>query len=357
MNGKVAGLILLALIIVGGLFMFQQAGGGKPQVILKGYVGGEKMNLLHNEKVKNILKRKYGITLNSIKAGSIEMVQEKHGKDVDFLWPSSQVALQLFKMQKGHLLKSEIIFNSPIVFYSWDAVARALIKAGIVAVRDKVYYIVNCQKLFNLIVTGKKWKDIGLDELYGKIVLRCTHPAKSNSGNMFSGLLANILNKGEVVDEQTIQPLLPQIKTYFKRLGYMPHSSSILFEDYIKKGMGAMPLVAGYENQIIEFSRMHKDVWPKIKVRMRIMYPEPTVWSSHPVIILSKRAKALIEALKDKGIQQIAWEEHGFRTGMLGVTNDPRLLQIVGIPSEIKKVIPMPNPVVMDTIIKTVGSH
>ena len=65
--------------------------------------------------------------------------------------------------------------------------------------------ILSIQKnLYSLIIEGKEWSEVGLTDLYGNISIVSTHPSKSNSGNMFAGLLANMMNGGNVVDEQTL---------------------------------------------------------------------------------------------------------------------------------------------------------
>ena len=61
-----------------------------------------------------------------------------------------------------------------------------------------------------------------------------------------------------------------------------------------------------------------------------------------------------MEALKDPEIQKIAWEQHGFRTGLVGVPERSRTLQVSGIPETVTKVIPMPTPQVMDTILASI---
>lgn len=353
--------IVVFLIVAGGgvaytLMNGNSAGIVKNKVTLKGYVGGEKMALLEDEKVQKVLEQKYGIKLDYAKAGSIEMVQGKVAEDVDFLWPSSQVALELFKQKHpDRLQKDEIIFNSPIVLYSWDIVTEALIKEGIVEKQENSYYIIDFPKLINLVQTDAKWSDIGLTDLYGRITIISTDPSKSNSGNMFSGLLANIL-LGDVASDDTIEGILPEVKSFFTKLGYMEHSSSDLFEQYLRTGVGAKPIIVGYESQIIEFSIANSNMWPKIKDKVRVLYPVPTVWSSHPVIVTSDRGRVLVEAFQDEEIQKIAWESHGFRTGMIGIENNVKVLEVVGIPETINKVIPMPSAPVMDRIINEIGT-
>jgi len=194
--------------------------------------------------------------------------------------------LEIFKeSQHNRLVKAEIIFNSPIAIYSWDFVADALIKEGIVSQKDNTYYIVDMVKLTDLIMDHTQWKDIGVD-LYGRISIQTTDPIKSNSGNMFYGLLANILNGGNVVStEQELAAVLPKLKNIYDLSGYMESSSSDLFEQYLKMGPGSKRLVAGYESQMIEFSKENPEIWESAKSRIVVLYPIPTVWSSHPFIM------------------------------------------------------------------------
>ncbi|HNK57193.1 MAG TPA: hypothetical protein PLL86_13330, partial [Leptospiraceae bacterium] len=276
---KIIGIIVLAVMIGGGV-AYKMYDSGSDAVVIRGFIGGEKANFLENEKVKKILKNKYKIILEYSKSGSIEMVQNTPSDNTDFLWPSSQVALELFKINHPQkIVKSEIILNSPIVFYSWDLVTDALIKDEIVSKKGNSYYITDFKKLIQNISNGKKWSEIGLKELYGKILILSTDPTKSNSGTMFAGLLANLIN-GDTLDETSFAEVSSSVKDYFARLGYMETSSSDLFEQYLKTGMGAKPIIAGYENQIVEFSIEHSDFWPKVKEKIRILYPVPTVWSS-----------------------------------------------------------------------------
>ena len=60
-------------------------------------------------------------------------------------------------------------------------------------------------------------------------------------------------------------------------------------------------------------------------------------------------------ALKDEEIQKIAWEEHGFRTGLMGVQNDPKILLVQGIPASITRIVPMPKASVMEKIIEAMS--
>ncbi len=347
----IMGLILLGAIFITayGVKTLMQS---EPPMNIKGLVGGEKYPFLENSEVKKILRKRYGVTLDYSKAGSIDMVLGKLD-GLDFLWPSSQVALELFKLnQKEKNYKSEIIFNSPLVLYTWKIVAVALEKNGIVEKKGDTYYITRFKELINMVMEGKKWSEIGIGELYGRISIIPTDPTKSNSGNMFFGLVANMLI-GDVVDSTSLPKILPTLTRYYRKLGYLEHSSSDLFSQFLQTGVGAKPIIAAYENQIIEFSIQNREIWPELRDTIIILYPVPTVWSAHPLIALNEKSKPLIKALQDDDLLRIAWEKHGFRTGMIGATNDPKVLQVAGIPASVEKVIPMPSAKVMDEIIKS----
>lgn len=349
MKSKIVGGIILLLVII-VIIAFQFVNVNKPEEItVSGYLGGEKEGLMQDEEVKKILKDKYGITVEYTKAGSIEMI-ERDSSDKDYLFPSSQTALELFNQTKSDkLYKSEIVFNSPIVIYTWKPIAEALINNGIVEEKDNSYYIADTSALIKLVTDKKKWSDIGVNDLYGYATIQSTDPNKSNSGNMFAGLVANIMNNETVVDSSTVDTILPNLKDFFGKIGYMEHSSGDLFEQYLKTGMGAKPMIAGYENQMIEFAIENPNDWNMVKEQVAVLYPEPTVWSSHPLIALNEKGAKLIEAMQDEEIQKIAWEKHGFRTGVNGTINT-EIEGFYGIPKNINAVIQMPNPDTMQKI-------
>ena len=348
MKSKVLGIVILALIIAGGV-AYKLWGTGTRVIEIKGLIGGEKLAFLENPNVQNILLKKYGLRLNVNKAGSIEMAQQAPAADIDFLWPSSEVALELYKMKNFPLKKSEIIFNSPIVLYTWDMIAQAFEQKGFLEQEGNSFFIKDMKPLLDMVGAGTPWSNIGINQLFGKMAITTTDPEKSSSGNAFAGLVANILN-GDVVDTNSIHNVLPAVKNMFARLGYMPPSSQDLFQQYLTKGIGDKPIIVGYESQAVEFTLQNKQLWPKVKNKIRILYPKPTVWSSHPLIIVKDRAEPLMLAMQDPELQKIAWEQHGFRTGLAGIQNDPKVLDVAGIPENITFVMPMPSPQVMEII-------
>ena len=348
MKTKLIGLgILTAVIIAAAAYVF--ISNRQAVTEINGYVGGEKIGLLEDEEVQDILRDRYKLVIDYAKAGSIDMITADAGGR-DFLFPSNQTALELYRQYNGDPLKSEIILNTPIVLYTRSAVAQALTDSGIASLNDGVY-TVDMVKLTGAIENGTAWAEIGLPQLYGSMTVGTTDPTKSNSGNMFAGLLANTLCGG-VADESSLDEILPRLQNIFQKLGYMESSSSDLFDQFLKTGMGAKPLIAGYENQLLEFAVENPDTWEQIKGDIVMMYPTPTVWSSHVYIALDEMGTAGIDALLDQDIQRIAWEKHGFRTGVYDTPTDAEHFGVAGIADEITQVAPMPDAGTMDRIIK-----
>jgi hypothetical protein len=144
---------------------------------------------------------------------------------------------------------------------------------------------------------------------------------------------------------------LPQLHAYFRAMGHMEHSSGDIFENFLSQGMGPRPIIVGYENQLVEFVLAHPESADYIKGKIRTLYPEPTVFSSHPLISLKPTCKRLADALQDTQVQDLAWKAHGFRSGLMGVENDPSVLAVAGIPSSVELVIPLPRAAEMEAII------
>ncbi len=111
-------------------------------------------------------------------------------------------------------------------------------------------------------------------------------------------------------------------------------------------------MVAGYENQIIEFAVQNPEQWENVKGRIRILYPVPTIWSSHVLIAVKPQSAELIKALADKDIQEIAWKSHGFRAGVAGVINGSKELKVSGITDKTDMVISMPRAEVVERLLQ-----
>jgi hypothetical protein len=353
--------LVIAIAVIGAIVAVQYMGDSdllkeveKPDdIVVKGYVGGEKMAFFANPEVIALLDKKYGITIDAHKKGSVVMAKDTSlHTGIDFLWPSNFVCVEWFTQAGGHSKGADVVFNSPIVIYTPDKVADFLVQQGIAKRINKAYYIVDFPRLVQLAIDGTKWNEIGLSEINGTVKIFSTDPHYSNSGNIFYGLLANILNNSEVVSQNTIATILPQVKSYYERMGFQQKSSGDVFDVFISNRY-TNPLLVGYENQLIEYAINNSDDYTIkfLKEKIRTLYPQPTVWSSHPMIALNDNGLRLMEALKDQQIQTIAWEQHGFRSSVKGVPNDPNRHQVSGLPEEITSIIQMPSAATMDMIL------
>jgi hypothetical protein len=344
------GLLLLVLVIVvAGVYSWFQ-GREAQQVDITGYIGGEKIGLVDDPAVKKILMDKNKLTLHYQKAGSLDMIRLDHAGR-DYLWPSSQTALDLYEKIFGKPPQSEIVFNTPIVLYTRQMVADALIQAGYVTQKDGVHFL-DMKAFLPVLEKGERWESLGLP-LYGSVLVSTTNPTKSNSGNMFAGLLANMINDGDVVTLERVDAVIPRLKALIERLGYMETSSADIFSQFLKTGVGARPLVAGYESQLLEFAHTNPEDYQQIKDDVVLLYPVPTVWSSHVYIALSEKGKVGLEALLSPEIQALAWEKHGFRTGVNAANMDVSNMGVPGVAPMISQIIQMPDSQVMEKLIQS----
>jgi hypothetical protein len=342
-------LIILVLIIIGIKF-FSTNGESIMESNLKTvYVatGGGKENFLADEEVNKIMKKKYGLNViyDSWSNGKLiknPLVRED-GTKYDVMFCSDQRFYDYYKLApdttKGEsarytVQKGGLTLNTPIVIYSWDTVVDALIEQKIVTEKDGVYYITDMPKLISYILEGKKWKDIGVDMLYGSINIDSTDPVTSSPGATYYGLLLSIMCDGEITDEAVAENL-PKLKEFYTKSGYMNNTPADLFELYLKTGVGGKPMIVDYEKSVIDFANSNPDGWEQVKDKMRILYPTPTIWNSHCIASFDEAGDEYYEAYEDKEIQQIAWSKYGFRTGVTGGNYDVTQVNVKGIPQSI----------------------
>lgn len=364
------GIFVLLILLIIGIKFFTQDGSFNNLTTIYVATGGGKEDFLKDEEVQEILRKKYKINAvfdtwsngktisqplirESVKLGNEKIINEiSNGSNItinsenvtkyDALFTSDQRFYDYYKLQPNKenneadrytVLDGGLTLNTPIVIYSWKKIVNALINENIVSEIDGVYYITDMNKLINYILTGKKWSEIGLEELYGNINIASTDPVSSSPGATYYGLLLSILSDGTIKDE-TLEENLNKLKEFYKKSGYMNNTPADLFERYLKTGMGGEPMIVDYEKSIIDFASTNENGFNQVKDEIVILYPKPTIWNSHCLAIFTENGKKLYEAFNDEKISQIAWEKYGFRTGITGGKYDVSKLQI-GIPQDI----------------------
>ena len=380
-NKKVLiGILLFAVIIV-AVIVIKNLGDNEETNFLSGklttvYVatGGGKEDFLNDKDIQKILKSKYKLDVTfdtwsngktitkplireSVGLGNSDIIQAmKSGTNYeitspgvskyDALFTSDQRFYDYYKLYPNKeageadrytVLDGGLTLNTPIVIYSWKEVVEALMKENIVTNNNGVYFITDMNKLIDYILKGKKWKDIGLNELYGSINIASTDPVSSSPGATYYGLLLSILSDAEVTNEN-IEKNLPKLKEFYIKSGYMNNTPADLFERYLKTGMGGEPMIVDYEKSMIDFATSSPDAFAALKDDIRVLYPTPTIWNSHCFMVFTDAGAKLYKALNDPEIAQIAWERYGFRTGVTGGNYDVSKIGI-GVPSKISSTV------------------
>ena len=357
MNKKqIIGIVIFIAIILGVIAykLFSTGDISTPGNLTTIYVatGGGKEDFLADEEVNKILRKKYKLDVvydswSNGKTVSLPLIRESVGlgnteysdltvksdeaSKYDALFTSDQRFYDYYKLSPNkenneadryYVLEGGLTLNTPIVIYSWGKVVDALIKEKIVTKSDDgVYYITDMVKLMNYILEGKKWKDIGIPELYGTINIASTDPVTSSPGATYYGLLLSILSEAHITDK-SLNTNLPKLKEFYNKSGYMNNTPADLFERYLKTGMGGEPMIVDYEKSIVDFANSNPTGFADVKNDIRILYPSPTIWNSHCLAIFTENGKLLYKAFDDPEIQKIAFEKYGFRTGITGGVYD-----------------------------------
>lgn len=327
-----------------------------------GHVGNLKVPFFDHAEVKRILRDKYGLEITVDGMATTDMLCPDDStslENVDFLFAGEQSQIAMYEDCQSRHGPWRNIFLSPMVIYSWADSIDALVQHGEIRNGEDGAYYADMPALLALLESGLTWEELGLEHRPNQVKVYPTDPDLSSSGRSFAALLANTMNCLEVVDSSTVETVLPSIFDYYQRVGYLYPSSAQLFESYMALGEGALPMVALIESQISEYLYAYRQSHTEnqyqaqlqlIRSNVRMIYPEPTVWTSHPVIARTELGERVMEALLDPELQQLGWEIAGFRPAVAGVSIAPSASPVPGIVPVIESVIDMPGDAVMTQI-------
>jgi hypothetical protein len=227
---------------------------------------GDKKTLLNDSEFQEMLKKQYGIVIDSIKTGAAE---SDTFNGIDGIWLSRESEKREFDRQHPDVkYQAKNIFHTPVVLYSWADVTKTLMRQSIVEKRQDVYALVNFKKLQDM--QGRTWESVGLSGGYEKIRIVSDDTEKDN-----------------------------------------PVS---LFDRYIKQGQLTYPLISGCENLIIELYQTQPGYREKLK-DVRVLIPEPLTLNPHPFIALTPKGKNLLFALEKPDIRSFIATKYGLRSG------------------------------------------
>lgn len=339
----IIGVVVAVVALIGGVYYFTRgdaapvAKSSSPPVETINCIGGsEKSALMADPEVSKLLRDKYQLAVDFKRQGSYDLVQlstaELKAQQVDCLWPSSASAKSVFEESHNARAdfagyRAESVLESPEVIYAGVDATDALLKAGVVEKRGSGYYIVDLKRLLlELVLKKQSWQSLGAQHVAGPIKITSTDPASSNSGFTLAQLELAVAASGDVYQPPTVAEArrgLATVRVLYDAQGLQAESSDDGFREWLIQGAGS--LYAGYENQLLQKMVEYKDnqnAKQTLLKSVRLLYPEPTIYNSHPILALNPGAGRLIDAMKDPAVQNIAWKRFGFRSGtQIGANN------------------------------------
>jgi hypothetical protein len=329
--------------------------------------GSEKTAMMADPRITAILADKYHLAVTYTPMGSYDQVSlsdaDLKTRGADCLWPSSVSAQYVFeathKTSAYPGYRAQTVLQSPEVIYAGPSGTDALVKAGIVAKRaNGRYFIVDLKKLMtDVIDKGVTWDKLGATDLSGPVQISSTDPAKSNSGFTLYQLMLTMLASSNVYqapDVAQAKAALAPLRAIYDKQGLQARSSDAGFDQWLLQGAEAhAPLYAGYESQIIQKVVQYAANASAKKLlteQVRVLYPEPTIYSDHPVIALDAKAAAFVDAMQDHDIQDIAWKSYGFRSGTEIGLNDIATFPDLPLAQQLKTTTP-PNAAVTQLLL------
>lgn len=350
MKGRfIIGLVVLIAVLVGAGALVLNQKSGVQDVTINCVGGSEKSDLMRDPEVIRLLDKKYGLTVKWTSMGSYDQVQlsqeDLDARGYDCLWPSSTSARNVFEaLHKGLYTdyRAETVLQSPEVIYGGPQGTKALQDAGLVKESDGHHVLEFKTLLTDYVTQGKQWQELQAGNLRGPINVASTDPVKSNSGFTLAQLELTMIASPDQYRSPSIQEAragLPTLRTIYDSQGLQATSSDNGFRQWLTQGGEySAPLYAGYESQIIQAITVGGNSESLMK-NVTMLYPDPTVYSDHPVLALTSDSQRLIDALKDEEIQRLAWKKYGFRSAVNASWNDmaefeslPLAPQVITVP-------------------------
>ncbi|MGV9412556.1 hypothetical protein ACWDOP_21830, partial [Nocardia sp. NPDC003693] len=268
--------------------------------------GSEKSALMADADVRAILRDDYRLEVKFDQRGSYDLVQlptaQLTSQGVGCLWPSSASARSVFEATHdtddfpGY--RAESVLETPEVIYAGPAATDALMQAGIVAQRENTYHIVDLKRLLlEYVLPKRKWEALAAQNLAGPIRITSTDPATSNSGFSLLQLELTVIASGDVFQPPTVAEAkagLPTVRGLYDAQGLQSDTSTGGFREWLIQG--AAMLYAGYESQVLQQLAAYRDnpaATDALLAGTRMLYPDPTLFNSNPVLALTPEAQQL----------------------------------------------------------------
>ena len=334
--------ILFVLAILAGVVFNVTTIGSKKLEIA---VSSSATDVLSNNKVRDILKDKYEVSVKETYYSDNELIKKElltnnkkiyngiifgDKKYLDYYKTPANISLG--EKERDTVKTSYSFLTTPLVIYTWDSILNVLVENGIVSEVNGTYYITNMNAFLELISGNNKWSDIGLN-IEGNINVETESLKPYNSAAAFYELLLLSISNGDL-SENNLNQVLSDFNKIYSKKNFLSSSDSDLFDLFLRLGINSKPMIAGYESEIIKFSNEYPEVYATLKDKVKILYPASTIMSSYPIATLDDDG-ALVKSFDDKEIQEIILKEYGLRVDNGTVNYDVSTLN-VSIPATIK---------------------
>ena len=340
-------IIAVALLIAASAFFISNQ-----KEPVTGLVGSEKVPFFSDERVLAEF-RENGLEVTVQKAGSREIATDFNLNAYDFAFPAGVPAAEKIQEVSG-VNSSYAPFFTPMAIASWEPIAELMVASGL-AENQGGYYTVDMDAFLTLVETETRWDELENNSLFNTnrgILITSTDVRTSNSAAMYLALASYVANENQVVPNlSAAQEDIDFLSDLFLRQGLRPDSSATPFEDYLIKGMGHSPIVMIYESQFIAQAALENG---SISSDMALMYPEPTIFSTHTLVPLSENGHKIGELLEtDPELRQLSIE-YGFRNSDRAYFNQFVYQNNIILPDNIVAVIDPPSYEVLEGIIQII---
>lgn len=360
-KGKIVGLVLVVVaVVISGVATTivsrrsAQTASTADTVTVSGYLGGEKISLFDDPEFTSIASNA-GLSVNYKKAGSLAMMTSD-STGMDYLFPSSQSAVDYGESEGVQPKSTDIVFNTPIVVYTYKDIADALVGSGIMQKDSAGVYTLDAKAACDAMLANKTWADLGYANGYGAFKIDSTDPTQSNSGNEWAVLMATVLNDGQPATVDSVQRDAASLKAIFTKSGWMDTSSADSFSQFLVLGKGSKPMMVGYESQVLDLAVNDPDTYAQVKDDLVIAYTTPTVWSTHVFMALDDNGQKLRDVLLSDDVQKLAWQKHGFRGANLKGTGSVSDFGVTGAAESAPAAIDLPTAAAMKELLTQLAS-
>lgn len=355
---KTAAIIVCGSILATALYISITKEGGnlslKNTVVIKGVITSEKENFFKDPRVQKVLSDN-GLDVQVTRMSSGNIAQAKTLEELqhsDFVFPSG---IQTSNKVRMNFKSSQTynIFYSPMVIATWTPIIDILKQNNLIK-KTSQYEALDLSQFMKLAQNGTRWKDLkgSSDYNVNKVVLiSSTDSRYSNAAKMYIALNSYILNDGNMVSNiQDVDNIMPTLKKIIQAQGNRESSSTNIMSDYMSIGRGKVPMMFAYESEFLENAFKNNG----LKKDMTLLYPTPTIFTKHVMVVLNPKAQSLVDLFKTNiELKKIA-SEYGFRfDGESDIVKKSKTIG-VSIPDTLVDVIDPPDYDILDDMAQKV---